>query len=115
VKLPNAAHGFIPEEKLTKYLLSMAHPVGRSKAVFFLSQGFSPESWPDLAAALVQHAEQHEVAGMEVRPEGTVFRVDGPLSTPGGRTPLVRSIWILENGVSAPRFVTAYALTRKKP
>ena len=40
MKLPGGDQAFIPRAKLTNYLLSDVHPVGRSKARFFASLGF---------------------------------------------------------------------------
>jgi hypothetical protein len=53
----------VPQTKITKYLLSMAHEDGRSQANFFFHFGFSPENWQELAVALQQHAQQHPVGG----------------------------------------------------
>ena len=41
MKLPNAAHAIVPERKVTLYLLNPAHPIGGSKATFFLHFGFT--------------------------------------------------------------------------
>ena len=40
MKLPNGDLAVIPPAKLLDYLLSEAHPVGRSKALFFRAAGF---------------------------------------------------------------------------
>src|SRR5712671_5185755 len=39
--LPNAANATLDDAKITQYLLNPAHPVGGSKARFFLSRGFT--------------------------------------------------------------------------
>ncbi|MGF1679213.1 MAG: DUF6883 domain-containing protein [Candidatus Methylacidiphilales bacterium] len=49
MRLPNAEHAVIDELKL--YLLNTAHPVGGSKAAFFLHFGFVADPWQVLAAA----------------------------------------------------------------
>jgi len=36
------------------------------------------------------------------------YEVDGPLNTPAGRTPYVRTVWQLDHGEVAPRLITAY-------
>jgi len=41
LKLPNGNHAFIEVEKVSAYLLSESHPVGRLKAQFF--RGLGPE------------------------------------------------------------------------
>ena len=40
MKIPNANAAFVPPEKLTGYLLALAHPVGGPKARFFRAHGF---------------------------------------------------------------------------
>jgi hypothetical protein len=39
--LPNADRALIDEARIREYLLSDAHPVGRFKAAFFRSLGFT--------------------------------------------------------------------------
>ena len=63
-----------------------------------------------MAAALLKHAADHEVANTESTPFGTRYVVEGTIETPGGRTPNIRSVWFLERNQDAPRFVTAYPL-----
>ena len=45
MKLPNAAQALIEPAKVRDYLLSPAHPVGRFKAAFFVSLGYSQSEW----------------------------------------------------------------------
>jgi hypothetical protein len=66
MKLPNVDRAVIPLGRLTNYLLSRSHPYGRHKAAFFNSLGFSAESRHTFAAALLKHAEDNEVASLEV-------------------------------------------------
>ena len=110
MKLPNWESAVIPEAKLRDYLLSISHPHGRHKAVFFGRFGFTREHWQDLASALRAHAETHEVAKVEETPPGTRYTVEGNLSTPIGRVVRVRTVWYVERGENFPRFVTAYPL-----
>ena len=110
MKLPNLEAAAVPEEKISGYLLSATHRDGRHKAAFFLGFGFAVQAWQTLAAALLKHASEHEVAKVENTPFGTRYVVEGTIETPGGRTPSVRSVWFLEDNQDAPRFVTAYPL-----
>lgn len=112
MKLPNAEQAQVPELKITRYLLHPGHPAGGSKAVFFLSFGFTADSWRLLAAALLQHAREHEVAAVATSPYGTRYAVDGPLPAPSGDILNVRSTWFIDAGGSIPRFVTAHPLPR---
>jgi hypothetical protein len=40
----------------------------------------------------------------------TNYTIEGVLETPDGRNPYVRTVWTVEIGSDAPRFVTAYPL-----
>ncbi|MEO0352503.1 MAG: DUF6883 domain-containing protein [Cyanobacteria bacterium P01_A01_bin.15] len=40
-QLPNYAQTYIQPDKLTRYLLSEVHPVGKAKAKFFRGLGFN--------------------------------------------------------------------------
>ena len=110
MKLPSAQAAVVSEGKITGYLLSPTHRDGRHKAAFFLGFSFTADTWQKLAAALLKHAADHEVAKVENTPFGTRYVVDGTIDTPYGRTPSIRSVWFLETGQDVPRFVTAYPL-----
>lgn len=53
--MPNVDHAVIDRAKLEGYLRSEGHPVGRFKARFFASLGFTAHNWRDLDAALRSH------------------------------------------------------------
>lgn len=110
MKLPQYEQAVVPEAKIVHYLLDLTHPVGRSKARFFLSFGFTPDHWQEMAAALVEHAAAHEVARIEEGEDGTRYVVEGSLNTPDNRNPAVRVIWYIEKDQEIPRFTTAYPL-----
>ena len=92
MKLPNLAGAIVPQVKLTDYLLCPAHPYGRHKAAFFNRLGFTAESWQTVASALLRHASDYEVATIEHTPFGTRYTIEGELTTPDGRTPLLRMV-----------------------
>jgi hypothetical protein len=100
----------VPETKIVDYLLSLTHPVGRNKAIFFIQFGFAIERWEILAEALLAHAAEHEVAKLESTPFGTRYVIEGGLTTPDGRAPIVRVVWFIENDTEIPQLVTAYPL-----
>jgi hypothetical protein len=112
MKLPDLERAFVRPEKITQYLLSENHPVGRHKAKFFSNFGFSLSSWRQLETALLNHARQHEVVQMEATPFGFSYAIDGPLPTPDGRAPQVRTVWFVETSQTAPYFVTAHPVKR---
>jgi hypothetical protein len=113
MKLPQHERALVPREKIAEYLLSETHADGRHKATFFTHFGFVREFWETLAEALRQHAAAHEVARVEDSPFGTRYVVEGIITTPGGRTPLLRSVWFIRHGEDVPRFVTAYPLPER--
>jgi len=108
MKLPHANKVKVDREKVTGYLLCTSHPDGASKAAFFSRHGFTAEAWEVLAEALQNHGRSHLVCGSVPSPYGTRYSVDGPLETPDGRNPQVRTVWIVEHGSETPRLVTAY-------
>jgi len=114
MKLPNYSYTIVPPAKVIDYLLSLDHPDGRSKARFFLRFGFLVEQWEELAEALRHHAANNEVTRTEPSLFGTRYVIEGIISTPDGRTPLIRAIWFIETDSEIPRFVTAYPIRRRK-
>ena len=112
MKLPNADKATVQRRKIVDYLLNPAHPVGGSKAHFFLRFGFNAIHWQQLAEALLRHACENEVTTTEVTPHGRRFAVEGPLITPDGSRLNIRSAWYISPGDSAPRFVTALPLRK---
>lgn len=84
------------------------------KAQFFLRHGFSVEKWPNLAAALRQHASENDLTQREPTPLGERFVIDGPLELPDRSISLVRVVWFIETGETLPRLATAYPIRRKK-
>ncbi len=109
MKLPHHENAYVPEAKIVKYLLNVEHKQGgREKAAFFMRFGFTIEAWQVLADALLAHAAAHEVASSSEKPGVTNYAIEGMLNTPDGRQPVVRTVWALEAGSQAPRFVTAY-------
>jgi len=98
--------------KIEDYLLSATHPHGRHKAKFFNKYGFFQDSWEALASALLKHADELEVAGVEDTSFGMRYTLKGRIVAPDGRTPVIHSVWFVEKGESVPRFVTAYPAKR---
>jgi hypothetical protein len=96
----------VEESKIVDYLLS--HANGRGKAAFFLEFGFRIDAWGELAEALKTQARGNPVAIKVDSAYGARYSVDGLLPTPSGRTPKVRSVWILEPGSNEPRLITAH-------
>ena len=44
----------------------------------------------------------------DVSPHGQKYVIIGRVESPGGKSPLVKTIWIVDSGVETARLVTAY-------
>jgi hypothetical protein len=110
-KTPNFALAQVDAFKLTDYLLNIAHPDGAPKARFFILFGFAPGAPDQLRQAFLEHVATHEASEIST-PFGMRYIVDGPLNSPSGRAPLVRTVWQADEGSTAPRLITAMPLER---
>ena len=109
MKLPNNEQSTVSREKVVNYLLNSNHTVGRAKAIYFTSLGFTADQWELLAAALREHSDMHGVSSIEREAFGTMYVIEGKLRTPRGETlRSVRVVWIVTHGEQHPRLVTAY-------
>lgn len=110
MKLPHFERAFVSQDKIVQYLLNENHPKGKDKAAFFSRFGFSVAQWEVMAEALVAHTRLHEVATRRELTHGVNYAVEGALSSPDGRNPVVKVIWFMPHGGDTPTFVTAYPL-----
>lgn len=108
MELPNIHLAIVEREKITEYLLNDAHPDNGGKALFFSGLGFTRKEWPTLAQAFLRVTRENEVAISVESSHGIKYIVDGALSTPLGKSPTVRTVWIVDQGNENPRLVTAY-------
>ena len=69
MKLPRADQAVVQEAKITTYLLSETHSLG--KAGFFVRFDFQVGDWQVLAEALRAHAVENEVSVTQDSPHGT--------------------------------------------
>ena len=106
--LPDCEKAYIPPQKLTDYLLSTSHTIGKGKAKFFREFGFDESNVEFLEFGLIAIAQTEEVLTTTVSPFGTKYIIDGILMTPMEISVNVRTVWIIESGEIDPRFVTAH-------
>lgn len=106
--LPNGERAYIDPRKISAYLLSVAHPVGRHKWAFFQALGFTPDDLERLADALRGIARTGTVVQQVPTTFGTRYIVDGTFTAPNGTIPSLRTVWIVEPGGTDPRFITAF-------
>jgi hypothetical protein len=108
MRVPNADQAVVPSRKITQYLLDLASPKGHDKAVVFIHFGFSMAQWEKLEIQLLKHILENDVSKVEKRGDMTIYVVVGLIETPSNRPLLLRSVWKVEHGQTAPYLVTAY-------
>jgi hypothetical protein len=110
MQLPNRANAYISHMKLREYLLSGTPPVGRFKAKVFTSVGFTEHHIDRLREGLLAIAYTNEVRERIQGAYGEKYVLDGALPAPRGTLLQVRTVWFIDTGEVAPRFVAAYPL-----
>ena len=108
MNLPNAENAVVDIGKLRDYSLNLEHESGGHKArVFRAALGLMLEDadWPRLQV-LAMATECNIVTG-EPSPFGQKHVIDGEI-TRYERTAIVRTVWIIENGMDFPRLVSCY-------
>lgn len=108
MKLPNPDAAVIAEEKVRDYLLNAAHPDNGGKAAFFIALGFARENWNALAIAFRELARTTHVSAQLESSHGQKYILEGRIQSPGGRSSVIRTIWIVDRGEDILRLVTAY-------
>ena len=106
--LPNAERAVVDERKIRDYLLSPEHAIGRFKAAFFRSLGYTREDWEQLRSDLVALAAIGIAVAKPADVYGQRHEVSGTLEGPSGGTAEITTVWIIRSGEDHPRFVTAY-------
>lgn len=113
MELPNKSQAYISTSKIVDYLLSETHAVGKSKAKFFRSFGFDETNTAQFGHGLITIAQTEPVTESTETSFGTKYVIDGNLETPNGVTIYLRTVWIIENGDTIPRLVTAHPLEQE--
>ena len=108
MKLPNAEAAFIDADKLQDYLLSPEHPVGRFKAAFFRTLGYSRENWAQFESDLRELHLSEDVSDIVESRYGVKYVIRANLKGRSGETVQLVSVWIILKEEDVPRFVTAY-------
>jgi hypothetical protein len=101
------ATAIISRDKVAGYLLSPSHPIGRYKAAFFASIGYSIDASEVLERDL-RGLLGAEIAELDSTEYGQKFSSRGLITGPNGRQAYVLAIWIILSDENSPRFVTAY-------
>ena len=98
MQLPNRLQAYVPSEKLSAYLLSETHAVGKAKATFFRALGFNETNVHLLEQGLLTLAHNAPVQEIVPSSHGVKYVIEGILETPRGTASCVRTVWILETG-----------------
>lgn len=108
MKIPNRENAAVAIRKITEYLLSDTHPIGRGKAAFFKKFGFESSNPGAFEAAMIIHADEREIEKETNSEYGTKYELRCELNTPDNRNPCIVSIWMISDGSENPSLVTAY-------
>ncbi|KAF0170619.1 MAG: hypothetical protein IV086_15665 [Hyphomonadaceae bacterium] len=110
--LPNGGRALVEPEKLTGYILNLAHRTGRNKArVFLAALGLSTANANVLGNALSMAAQDSEAILGRTDAFGAHYAVEFVLENEGKRA-LVRSLWTIRTGEDFPRLVSAFVKDR---
>ena len=93
--------------KLQNYLLSSSHPVGRFKAEFFKSIGFTDENRASLEIE-IRALLRNEATIKEETEYGQKYEVRGIITGPAGLKAEIVTVWIVLRDEETARFITAY-------
>lgn len=108
MKLPGAEQAVIGREKIRDYLLSASHPIGRFKAAFFRSLGYSTADWRRLEIDLGRLASAGDATRGQQSAYGTKYEVRGMLGIDPRREAEVVTVWIVLADEVVPRFLTRF-------
>jgi len=106
--LPNYENAYVPEHKLTEYLLSETHAIGKAKAKYFRSLGYTETNFDLLEHDLLLIAKSFEITQQFEISFGLKYTIKGQLTTPNGSVARIITVWVVEPQDNRPRFVTAY-------
>lgn len=108
MKIPNSNRSSVAENKITDYLLSESHEIGRHKANFFKRFGFDIADLETFKSSLVQHSIDREIENTKDSDFGIKYELKCEIITPDKRNPCIVTVWLIEHGQKTPKLVTAY-------
>lgn len=106
--IPNADRAIIAVEKVTAYLLNASHKRGGAKARLLIALGYQPALPERLVADLRAQHLSLDAVRVDRNAYGVSYRLEGDIVTPSGRSSRFCSIWQIDTGTDAPRFITMY-------
>lgn len=108
MKMQNNDQSIVADTKITDYLLSETHEIGKHKANFFKRFGFDISDIDTFRASLIQHSIDRDIEQAKNTPFGNKYELKCEIKTPDERNPCIMTVWIIENGEVLPKLITAY-------
>ncbi len=108
MKVPNYHNALIPTDKIEGYILSKTHPIGKTKALFFEQVGYTISNRDFFIEDIYSILKENYVARKIETEYGIKYIVKGNVGERFGKPVAVTTIWLIEEGSSIPRFITAY-------
>jgi hypothetical protein len=108
MKIPNNDQSFVADNKITDYLLSETHEIGKHKADFFKRFGFDLNDIETFRESLIQHSIVRDIEQTKNSEFGSKYELKCEIITPDEQNPCIVTVWIVENGQAVPKLVTAY-------
>ncbi|OIO97597.1 MAG: hypothetical protein AUJ92_03280 [Armatimonadetes bacterium CG2_30_59_28] len=108
MKLPNRGLALIARDKLTDYVLNVAHRRGGPKARLRARFGYHAGNAEQSAADIRTYHVGSEVEMEYTIPYGVRYEIRAPLRTPSGRNLTIRTIWQIDEGTDFPRRITLF-------
>ncbi|MEJ7823651.1 MAG: DUF6883 domain-containing protein [Chitinophagaceae bacterium] len=106
--MPNNEQSIVVDKKITEYLLSDSHEIGKHKANFFKRFGFDISDIETFKHSLIQHSVEREIEQTKNTEYGNKYELKCEFQTPDERNPCIVTVWIIENGKQKPTLITAY-------
>ncbi len=91
MELPNRHLAYVPEAKITRYLLNESNPRGRGKAILLRRRGYNESNIATLIRELIEIARTQPVTESKNTPFGVNYVIYGLLQPPSGGELLVRT------------------------
>ena len=93
MKLPNANKVIISKSKITEYILSETHQLGKHKAKFFKQFGFELNKHTVFKKMLKKMASETAVKKEVKTAFGVKFELEGKIETPSEARVKVKAVW----------------------
>lgn len=88
----------IEDKKLTEYLLSAVHPLGKHKARVFASWGYSLANKEEFKKRLLAVVHSRKIVKQEKGSHGINYTVHGRIKVPIGGFRSIKTGWTIEDG-----------------